>query len=75
MKRNYKVLDEKKYKGINFRIVKDLNGIGTWQYIIQYETNYKKKFKKIWRFQTYQFALDEFDCENLLKRVIWMEKL
>lgn len=75
MKRNYKILDTKNCGGVNFRIVRDLNGIGAWQYIIQYEINYRKKFKKIWRFQKYQFALDDFDCENMLKRVVWKENL
>lgn len=75
MKLNYKILDEKQCKGTNFRIVKDLNDIGSWRYIIQYETKYKRKFKKLWKFQLIQLALDEFDCENLLKRVVWKENL
>ena len=75
MKQNYKVLNKKMCKGIRFRIVKDLDGIGSWKYIIQFETKYKRKYKRLWRFQLYQFALDEFECEGMLKRVDWMENL
>ena len=74
MKRNYKILNIKNCKGTNFRIVKDLNSIGGW-HIIQYEIRYKRKYKKLWKFREYQDALDEFDCENLLERIIWKENL
>ena len=73
MKQNYKVLDKKTCKEMHFRIVKDLEGIGSWKYIIQYETKYKRKYKRMWRFQLYQFALEEFECKNLLKRVEWLK--
>ena len=74
MKQNYKVLDKKVCKETRFRIIKDLD-VSKWQYIIQQETKYKRKYKKLWRFQLYEVALDEFECEGMLKRVRWLENL
>lgn len=75
MKQNYKILDEKKCKGIKFRIVQDV-GEYQWQYRIQYEFDSKmKRFKKLWIYQNHQDALDDFDCERMLKTVKWMENV
>lgn len=74
MKQNYKVLDKKTCKGIRFRIVKDLD-VSKWQYIIQQKTNCKGRYKKLWKFQKYEYVLNEFECEGMLKRVDWLEKL
>ena len=69
MKRRYKILDLKTCNETTFRIVYDPNGIGGWHYKIQYETDYRNKYKKLWNFQKYQDAMDEFVCENMLKRI------
>lgn len=72
MKRNYKILDEKKCKGTNFRIVQDVDEY-KWQYRIQWRKfdSKMKRFKKLWIYQNHQDALDDFDCERMVKTVKW----
>ena len=67
MKRRYKILNTKTCRGINFRIVYDPDSIPGRHYMIQYEIEYKKRFKKLWNFQSHKDAIDEFDCEVLLR--------
>lgn len=74
MKKRYKILNSKTCEGIDFRIVYDPDGIGSWHYKIQYETDYKNKYKKLWNFQKLQDATNEFDCDNMLKRIYWLRR-
>ena len=64
MKQNYKILDEKKCKGINFRIIHNVDE-NQWQYRIQYEFDSKmKRFKKMWIYRNYQDALDDLNVKG-----------
>ena len=69
MKRRYNILNSKTCNKTTFRIIYDPDGIGSWHYKIQYETDYRNKYKKLWNFQKYQDAMNEFVCENMLKRI------
>ena len=75
MKRRYKILTSKTCNGTTFRIVYDPDGIASWHYKIQYETGYRRKYKKLWNFQSYHEAVNGFDCEIMLKRVDWEKKV
>lgn len=74
IKKRYKTLTSKTCNDINFRIIYDPDGIGAWHYRIQYETGYRNKYKKLWSFQKYQEAMNEFVCEDMLKRIDWLRR-
>ena len=72
MKQNYKVLNTKNCEGIKFRIIYDSNS-SWWQYKIQYQFNIKmKRYKKIWVYRNHQSALDDFECDIMLKSILQM---
>ena len=70
MRQNNKVLNTKNCEGIEFRIIYDIDGSYRWQYKIQYMFDSKmKRYKKLWSYQTHQNALDDFECDRMLKRI------
>ena len=74
IKQRYKTLNSKTCNNTTFRIVYDPDGIGSWHYKIQYKTDYRNKYKKLWGFQKLHDAMNEFVCENMLKRIEWLER-
>ena len=75
MKQNLKVLDEKKCGRINFRIIHNVDE-NQWQFRIQYEFDSKmKRFKKLWSYRNHKDALNDFECERMLKKVNWMRNV
>lgn len=70
MKKRYEILNTKICEDREFRIIYDPDAAGHWNYKIQFKTNFNEKFKKIWSYQSYQSALNDFVCKDMVEAVL-----